>query len=215
MEEGHACVRACVCARGGGAAAFPTALTGSPGSVQVSVIPRAGRARPWLQAPAANHPHLIRSLPPGPGPGAHPPSSSRLSPSLRTRAPAASDLVSEPPGEAGGAAPSGRGGGPGAPAAGAGPGARALRPAPRGEGCDWSRRPRPGGRRGCRTCAARPPRAPSCAHWGPGAPAGARPLSARPFGCKRPGGRCPTPRGGQRGPRNLLHHSLANAVQQW
>lgn len=45
LEEGGACMRACVCAPGGGAAAFPTTRTGSPVGAQVSVAPRAGRAR--------------------------------------------------------------------------------------------------------------------------------------------------------------------------
>lgn len=43
---------------------------------------------------------------------------------------------------------------------------------------------------------------------------GARLLSSHPFGCQRPGGWPRTPRGGQRGPRYLSHHSLAKVIQQ-
>lgn len=85
--------------------------------------------------------------------------------------------------------------GPGRPRLGQGP--RIPRPVPRGEGCDWSRRPCPARRSGRRRSA-------QCAQLralGTEAPNGALLLSLRPLGCKRPGLWRRTPRGGQRGPR--------------
>lgn len=193
VEEGYAGVRARGCARGGGAAAVPRTLTRAPGGAGVSAAPGpATHGAVYLRGPPTT-----RSSPPP----AHParpsaPSPPLLRPPTRPprplsgRAPARSlvpDLASEPPRGAG------RAGGTGALGARAG----SPQPASRGEGCDRSgRRPQrvPSGRRGSAPCA--PPRA-----LGPQEPAGARLLSARPFGCQRPGGWRGTPRRGQRAPR--------------
>lgn len=50
---------------------------------------------------------------------------------------------------------------------------------------------------------------------GPGAPAGARPLSARPFGCQRPRGWRRTPPGRQRGPRWVCLPVRGRGGRRW
>lgn len=150
-EEWSAGVRTRECARGGGAASLQRALTRAPGGAGVSAARGSCHARRCLQAPAADHPLLLRSRPPGPAP-ARPLHLScarplALSPSLRTRARSLRTWRLSLPGP--------------------GQGPRILRPAPRAEGCDWNRRPSRAGRSGCRAGAAGPPRAPSSAHWVP------------------------------------------------
>lgn len=103
------------------------------------------------------------------------------------------------PGEPAGPSEQAQAAGRGRPRPGQRP--RAPRPAPCGEGCDWSRSPRAAGRRGCRAGAASAPRAPSCAPRVPKCPRAPGCEARAPFGCKPPGRGRRTPPGGQRGPR--------------
>lgn len=162
-EEGRAC--AAVRARGGGAAASPTALAGSPRGAPVSVAPRpAAHGAPGRRPSPPSSPAPARPPPPPPR------SPLALSPDARSRRSGPGVRAAR-----GGPGPSER-----AEAAGPGPAQRAVIGAAARAG-----------RAGRGAGAPSPP----CA------PAGARPLSARPLGCQRPGGRRRTPRGGQRGPR--------------
>lgn len=149
VEEGRVGVRARGCARGGGAAAVPRALTRAPGGAGVSAAPGPAthsavcRRRPpaHLARPSAPSPPLLR---PPTRPLALSPDARPLALSLRTQ------RLSRP----------------GEPAEPAGPGRwgpargpRSPRPAERaviGAGA---------GRSGCRAGAAGPPRAPHRAPW--------------------------------------------------